>query len=226
MLGLPLNRFIVPMGGALQPGAADEPSEPAADSASAPRYAMALLAFVFAVTWFVSTAMAAHLPRLLEGVGAAPAVAVVAGALIGPAQVGARLLEFGFLRGFHPLISARLAALAHPLGAAALLLFSGSAAAAFTILHGAGNGMLTIAKGTLPLAIFGPAGYGFRQGILGAPSRLLQAAAPLLFGLVIDDYGSLVALSVSTSLSLAAFAALLILRVEPQTSNAAHRHGA
>lgn len=222
VVGLPLNRFIVPRGGALQPGAGDEPSEPAADSASAPRYAMALLAFVFAVTWFVSTAMAAHLPRLLEGAGATPAAAVAAGALIGPAQVGARLLEFGFLRRFHPLISARLAALAHPVGAATLLVFGGPAAAAFTVLHGAGNGILTIAKGTLPLAIFGPAGYGLRQGILGAPSRLLQAAAPLLFGLVVDDYGSLVALGLSSALSLGAFAALLLLRIEPRTSDGSH----
>ena len=40
---------------------------------------------------------------------------------------------------------------------------------AFAVLHGAGNGLLTIAKGTVPLAIFGPVGYGLRSGILGAP---------------------------------------------------------
>jgi MFS family permease len=217
LVSLPLNCFLVPAGG--EDGGSDEaPAAPVGDGATAPRYAMALLAFVFAVTWFVSTALAAHLPRLLEGVGAAPAAAVAAGALIGPAQVGARVLEFGFLRRFHPLISARLAALAHPLGAATLLTVGGPAAAAFTLLHGAGNGILTIAKGTLPLAIFGPAGYGLRQGILGAPSRLLQAGAPLLFGLVIDGYGSVVALGLSAGLSLAAFAALMALRTSEEAS--------
>ena len=74
------------------------------------------------------------------------------------------------------------------------------------------------AKGTLPLAIFGPAGYGLRQGILGAPSRLLQAASPLLFGLAIDGYGSKVALGLSASLSLAAFAALMALRTSEEAS--------
>jgi len=225
VVGLPLNRFVVPDGRASPPLAAAEAPEQAVEGAGAPRHAMALLAFVFAVTWFISTAMAAHLPRLLEGAGASTAAAVAAGALIGPAQVGARLLEFGFLRRFHPLISARLATLAHPLGAAALLLLGGPAAAAFTLLHGAGNGILTIAKGTLPLAIFGPAGYGLRQGILGAPSRLLQAAAPLLFGLVIDDYGSLVALGLSSLLSLGALAALLFLRVGSGPSNGSHAGG-
>ena len=67
-----------------------------------------------------------------------------------------RLLEFGWLRRVHPLLSARLAALMHPLGAVALSVFGGPAAAVFAILHGAGNGILTIAKGTLPLVLSGP----------------------------------------------------------------------
>ena len=209
IVGLPLNRLLVPTSRHL-PGLSEHRAEQDGD-APPPAYAMALLAFVFAVAWFVSTAMAAHLPRLLEAVGTAPVAAVAAGALIGPAQVGARLLEFGFLRRFHPLVSARLACIAHPLGAAVLLVFGGPAAAAFTILHGAGNGVLTIAKGTLPLALFGPAGYGLRQGLLGAPSRLLQATAPLLFGLAIDRFGAVAGLTLSTSLSLAAFAALILL---------------
>lgn len=100
----------------------------------------------------------------------------------------------------------------YPLGAAALFAIGGPAAALFTVLHGAGNGILTIAKGTLTVAIFGPAGYGLRQVILGAPSRLLQAAAPLPFGLVIDRYGSVPALAISTSVSVSAFAALLALK--------------
>ena len=126
--------------------------------------------------------MAAHLPGLLQTAGTSTAMAIAAGALIGPAQVAARLLEFGLLRRFHPLISARLAAAAHPVAAVALVGFGGPAAYAFAILHGAGNGILTIAKGTLPLALFGAAGYGARLGWLNAPARVMQAAAPLIFG--------------------------------------------
>ena len=153
------------------------------------RLALWLLAFVFAATWFNSTAMAAHLPGLLQDAGASTAVAIAAGALIGPAQVAARVLEFGLLRRFHPLASARLAAAAHPVAAVALVGFGAPAAYAFTLLHGAGNGILTIAKGTLPLALFGPSGYGARLGWLNAPACIFQAAAPLVFGAALAAWG-------------------------------------
>jgi hypothetical protein len=78
-------------------------------------------------------------------------------------------------------------------------------------LHGAGNGMLTIARGTLPLALFGAAGYGLRTGILSAPARILQGGAPLLFGLVLDRGGPLAALLLSGGLTGLSFLALLLL---------------
>ena len=86
------------------------------------------------------------------------------------------------------------------------------------MFHGAGNGVITIARGTLPLAIFGPQNYGYRLGLIGAPARMTQAAAPLLFGLLIDAMGSRV-LIVSSLLSLIAVAALLMLRGEPAKSS-------
>jgi hypothetical protein len=118
-----------------------------------------------------------------------PTAAIAAAALVGPTQVAARLVEYGALRTVHPLVSARLAAVLHPIGAAIPGLTGPGAITAFALLHGAGNGLLTIAKGTLPLAIFGPVGYGLRSGILGAPARATQAAAPLVFGLLIDRMG-------------------------------------
>ncbi len=148
------------------------------------------MASVFAITWFTSTAMAAHLPALLQAQGMSEAAALGVAMLVGPAQVAGRLLEFGFLQRLHPLLSARLAAAGHPLGVTALLLLGPTTSWLFTSLHGAGNGILTIAKGTLPLAVFGAAGYGERQGWLMAPARLAQALAPLLFGLAIANLGS------------------------------------
>lgn len=195
------------------PGASSDtaaPSAPQTDGSST-RWTAVALALVFATTWFVSTAMASHLPRLLEATGASLAVAVGVGALIGPAQVAGRLLEFGFLRRMHPLLSARLATLAHPLGAGALLLAGPLAAPAFAVLHGLGNGILTIAKGTLPLAFFGPQGYGARQGWLMLPARIAQAVAPFAFGLALDAWGAGV-LWLSMALVLAAFAMLMSLR--------------
>ncbi|HEY0178486.1 MAG TPA: hypothetical protein VGC30_02510, partial [Dokdonella sp.] len=189
-----------------------------------PQRASLLLAIAFAATWFVSTAMAAHLPELLQASGATLAVAVGVGALIGPAQVAGRLLEFGVLRRVHPLLSARLAALLHPLGAIALSVVGGPAAAVFTVLHGAGNGVLTIAKGTLPLALFGPQGYGHRQGWLMVPARIAQALAPWLFGVMLARFGAH-AIWGSAAVGLIAFVSLATLRAPPAASNPARDAG-
>lgn len=208
LLGLPLNRLLIPVGVQPAPSAAEQSQT---DGRSGAGLTMALLAFVFAATWFTSTAMAAHLPRLLQESGLSPAAAIAIAALVGPAQVGARCLEFVLLQRFHPLISARLAAIAHPIGAAGVMLAGAPATTAFVLLHGGGNGILTIAKGTLPLAIFGPHGYGLRQGLLMVPARFAQAFSPLVFALLIDDFGTR-ALWLSAGLGVLAYAALTFLQ--------------
>ena len=205
VIGLPLNLLLVPRG----KYHADHKQQSLASWE--PRKEMVLLAYVFAASWFVTGAMAAHLPALLEGMGASATQAVAASALVGPAQVAARLAEFVIMRRAHPLVSARIAASMHPAGAALLLVIGAPAAPLFALLHGAGNGLLTIARGTVPLALFGPEGYGARTGLLGAPARAAQAAAPLLFGLLLDQMGR-GALFVSGGLCLSALAALLLIK--------------
>src|SRR6516164_1040605 len=161
LICLPMNRLLIPRrAGPARSAATAEAAAPA------PANGMAVLAFVFGAVGFVTGAMAAHLPRLLELAGASAAAAIAAASLMGPAQVAARLFEFGVLKRLHPLVSTRLALLMHPLGAAVLGVVGAPAAAAFALLHGAGNGLLTISRGTLPLAPFGPAGYGLRIGII------------------------------------------------------------
>lgn len=220
LVGVPLNGWLPRADTAKKPpppsadepaAAASEPAAPATSAAAHPLRTTVLLSFVFAVTWFTSTAMAAHLPRLLQASGTSLQAAVALAALVGPAQVAARLLEFGLLRRLHPLLSAQLAAAAHPVGAGLLMVLGGPAAAVFTLLHGAGNGILTIAKGTLPLVLFGPAGYGARQGLMMVPARVAQAFAPVLFGMLLDSAGA-AALWLTTLLGLAALAALWVLR--------------
>jgi predicted MFS family arabinose efflux permease len=191
LIGLPLN-VSLPRAQARAAGAAQTP-RPESGSALSPaerKRAAWLMTYVFAASWFVSTAMAAHLPGVLQAAGASLAAAVWTAALVGPAQVAGRLLEFGVLRRLHPLLSARLAALAHPAGAAALALIGAPAAVVFALLHGAGNGILTIAIGTLPLMLFGARGYGARQGLLMVPARFVQAGAPFLFGLGLERWGA------------------------------------
>jgi MFS family permease len=217
LIGLPINLLMLP---------AVTGAEVVAQTAVKPRIpidrTMVLLAFAFASAWTVTGAMAAHLPRILEAAGATSVQAVTAGALIGPAQVAARIFEISFLSRYHPVVTTRLACMGHPVGAAILAIAGGGAASLFAIFHGAGNGILTIARGTLPLAIFGPDNYGYRLGIIGAPARMAQAAAPLAFGLLIDRMGSRI-LIVSSALSLAALLALFLLRRQTKEGNAAVR---
>jgi hypothetical protein len=209
VIGLPINLLMLPpVAGAKAVAASSIKPHIPIDRT------MVLLAFAFAAAWTVTGAMAAHLPRILEAAGATGVQAVAAGALIGPAQVFARIVEASFLSRYHPVVSTRLACLMHPIGAAILAVAGGGAASVFALFHGAGNGILTIARGTLPLAIFGPQNYGYRLGIIGAPARMAQAAAPLAFGLLIEHIGSRV-LIVSSALSLAALLALCLLRSEP-----------
>ena len=214
LISLPLNRFLLP----LPMRSLHLRQVPRASVGWKPYKEMFLLAYVFAAAWFVTGSMAAHLPRLLERAGVTPLQAVAAAALMGPAQVAARLAEFFILRRGHPLISARIAATLHPLGAAVLALMGPAGAAIFATLYGAGNGLLTIARGTVPLAVFGPRGYGERTGLLGAPARAVQALAPLIFGLLLDRMGTSVIL-VSASLCLSALGALLCLRVTPKVQD-------
>ena len=207
-IAAPLNWLVLPTAPPLH-GAAPQPR--IGTEAEPPRGAMPILAIYFAATAFVTGAMASQLPRLLEATGASASAAIAAGALVGPAQVAARIVEFTFLRGLHPVWSARVAAVMHPIGAVLLGLFGPAGFAVFAIFHGAGNGMITIAKGTLPLAIFGPAGYGRRNGLLSIPARIALSAAPFLFGLLLDRIG-IAAVILSAVLSLAACASLLFLR--------------
>ena len=212
LLALPLN---LALPNARRPAALPEPmpdlAAPTVSERPSPAPGTAaLVAGVFAASLFINSAMASHLPRLLQLSGASLTAAVTASSLVGPAQVAARVLEYSLLRRMHPLFSARLATLTHPLGAVVLLAFGAPSAGIFAVLHGAGNGVLTIAKGVLPLVLFGAQGYGARQGLLSVPSRIAQALAPWLFGLCLDRWGAR-AVVVTAAASMGAFAALSVL---------------
>ena len=196
---------------------------PVTEEAIAPRSAretsliMMALAYVFAATAFVSSGISALLPTMLTQFGATPATALLAGALIGPAQVAARLFEAGWLSRYHPLVSARLATLMNPLGVLALLIGGPVVAPLFAVLYGAGNGILTIARGTLPLALFGPEGFGKRVGLLSLPARATGAIAPLAIGLMTEYFGT-GALWFCGFASLSAFVVLLLLKTGRRSS--------
>jgi hypothetical protein len=179
---------------------------PTSSSKADPR--MWLLGIMFTTTGIVGLGMATLMPRLLLATGVSTAAAIAAASLLGPAQVIARIAEYSARKWISPLISARIATALHPVGAVILAIVGAPAVALFPVVHGAGNGILTIVRGTLPMAIFGAYGYGARVGKLTAPARISQAFAPLLLGLAIDRFG-LRTLMLSSALSLLAFLSLL-----------------
>jgi MFS family permease len=226
LVALPLNMLIPRASDSAEPATAGERSNQTAQPSTVvhdpkrEKYITVLLAFVFASSGFISMGMMSHLPRLLEGVGVPLLVAFSIGALVGPAQITGRILDFTFLRRLHPLIGTRIAALAHPLGIAALVVLGAPFAALFVILHGLGNGILIIARGTLPLALFGPQGFGRRQGWLTMPAKFAQAIAPFTFGLALTQWGTGV-LWLTFGLAMCSFAALCLITIR---SSAQSKH--
>lgn len=204
-VALPLNAW------ALRASQAAVPSrrmEARTSTTSAYDYRMLLLGIMFMASGIVSTGVASNMPDLLRASGAGNTAAIAAASFMGPAQVVARILEYSARRWVDPLLSARVALSLHPLGAAVLAIFGAPAVGSFSVIHGAGNGILTIAKGTLPLALFGPQGYGARIGRLSAPARIGQAAAPFIVGVLIERVG-LWTLAVSSALSALSVLALM-----------------
>lgn len=208
LVGLPLNTLVIPRVDVARETAVSAEQD-AVPAISFDRN-MFLLAFGFAAIWFVAGAMAAHMPAILMAAGASQSSAVFASTLMGPAQVAARIVEARYLIRWHPLLSARLACFGHPIAAAALLLAGPVAAPLFGLLHGLGNGILTIARGTVPLAIYGPANYGYRLGLLGGPARVAQAAAPFAVSLALAHGASLTLVLTGLAGLLTAAAFLLI----------------
>jgi predicted MFS family arabinose efflux permease len=184
---------------------------------------MTVLAFIFTASGMVTMGLAANLPLLFAAVGASPPAAIAAASLLGPVQVAARMLEFGARHRINPLVSARIANVLHPLGAALIAVGGAPVIVAFAVLHGAGSGMLTIARGTLPLAIYGPHGYGARVGRIAAPARVGQALSPFIFSVAIAKLG-MATLAISSGLSFAALIALYQLTLPPKADGRTEPH--
>ena len=147
---------------------------------------MLRMAAYFACAWAVSTAMGAHLPRLLEDLGLNAGHAAWAAGLMAASAVAARLIDLVFLHRSHPVATARLAAVFHPVGALLAGLGGVRLAPAIAIGQGAGNGLISVASGVLPLHVFGPERYAVRQAMILTPARYVQAAAPATYALALD----------------------------------------
>lgn len=173
-----------------------------------------LVASGFALYMFVPSALSAHMLAIFTREGIDPAVVVTIGALFGPSQVTARLLEFIFARNQHPLNIA-LGAVFILIVACAILIAFGFAvllAALFAILFGLANGLMTIARGTVPLALFGPSGYGRLIGRLAAPALIMQAVGPLVLAFITERFSDTAAIALIAAFALAAFLCFVAIR--------------
>jgi len=180
------------------------------------RFAITCLACFFALRWFITSALAAHILALFHGIGLNAAEAVLVASLIGPGQVAGRVLEWTVGRRFGLLMRARVAALLFPIGAAILPLGGPVAATVFALLYGMSNGIMTINRGTLPLAMFGPNGYATVLGWLAVPVLVGQAVAPTVAAPLVAALPSLWVLLIGGGLGLFATLLLLPLRLPRQ----------
>jgi MFS family permease len=171
--------------------AQDLEEEPAGLEGPDRRLAMAVFAFVLASNGFVFASISAHVLPLFEGLGLAAASAVSLSALIGPSQVMSRIAEIIFGRRWSPTQLGLLAFGLLPAGLAAAAAggFSLHALIAFAVIYGMSNGLVTIAKGAYPLALFGRRNYGEVLGTLTMPSLVLNALAPLLMAQLLQAWG-------------------------------------
>jgi MFS family permease len=153
--------------------------------------AMALFALVMSLNSFVFGVVSVQLVPLLEAAGLATAAAVWVASMKGFAQFGGRVVEIAFGRNLHAMTVGRIAIGLLP-GSFLLLLASGgnvAAIVAFTLLMGASQGVITIVRGAVPLALFGQAGYGAVLGLLATPVLIVNAAAPTIFALIVERWG-------------------------------------
>lgn len=186
-----------------------------------------LYALIVTLANFLAAGLSAHMIPILAGLGVAAGSAVLVSSLRGIGQSLARLCEVLFGRRIHPLALNVLATWMLPFCFAAGL-WSGesvTAALVFAFFYGAGNGLLTITRGTLPLALFDYRTYGSFVGRLLTPSFLISAAAPLIYAAAISRWGASAALYLSLAVGTCALLAALGLRHVFRNPHAAQSGG-
>ena len=181
---------------------------------------MILMATAFAAGGFVMSAMGSTLLVLMRDLGYATAMATLAGSLIGPSQVAARLIEYLRRNLFSPPLTAIIAASAMALSlailAGALAQPMAGFAIAFAIFYGAGQGLTSIVRGVLPLHYFGAAGYGRTMGTLASARIIASAIAPVSVIWLNEMVGTNAALAALAGMAgLSVIATLALTRARP-----------
>jgi MFS family permease len=218
LIAAPLHAFALPRQRATREAPAtitvELPDPPTAKPKLAPHgIVFVLVVTAFASYAFVPSALAAHLLAIFGRFGLSADTVVVIGMLFGPAQVLARVCELTLARGFKPLPIARsaIALLVVAFVLLAVAPFSAMVAAIFAVMFGMANGLITIARGTVPLSLFGATGYGGLVGRIGGPFLVVQAIAPVVLAYVIErasDVAGLALVAAFAVVSLVCFAVI------------------
>jgi Major Facilitator Superfamily len=153
--------------------------------------AIALFALIMSLNGFVFGVISVQLVPLLEAAGLATAAAVWVASLKGVAQFGGRVVEIVFGRNLRAITVGRIAIGILPLALVFLLAGSRSLplVVAFTLIMGASQGVLTIVRGAVPLALFGAKGYGAVLGVIATPVLVVNAASPTVFAWIVERWG-------------------------------------
>jgi len=213
-LAAPLHAFALPreQAGASARSAAGERST----KLPAPAHGLTflLVATGFAAYAFVPSALSAQLLAIFQRFGLSAATVVAIGMLFGPSQVAARICELSFARRLDPIWTARFAVglLVSAFVLLAMLPFSAAVAAVFAVMFGMANGLLTIARGTVPLALFGASGYGRLMGRIGGPYLVVQSVAPVVLTFVADRVSDAAGLAVVAGFALVALLCFIVIR--------------
>lgn len=225
---LPLYCFALPNApargtteSATKPTRSGRASGPVPDGA---RLLFVLLAATFTVASMISTAVSVHLLSILQARDIALTAAVALGALVGPSQVGARAIEMLISRYHHPIWTMIAATIFVAIGVGMLWARLPLLSAAL-VFYGAGIGIESIARGTLPLALFGPTRYAALMGRIAMPSLIAQAAAPSLGALLMQNHGSagtLTALFATALVDVALVVALFVLYRRHHLAHSSH----
>ncbi len=160
-------------------------------AANAPvdRQAFVLLAAGFTLASVIMTVISVDLLALLQSQGGAMAAAVGLGALVGPSQVGARVFEMLLGGKAHPIWSLLVSTVLVAVGLGMLIGAPGTMAIGI-VLYGSGSGFRSIARGTVPLALFGREGYAGLMGRIAMPALVAQAASPLVGSWLLERWGA------------------------------------
>jgi MFS family permease len=214
LICLPLHLLVLGQGEEHQSVSVSEASQPigAPILVGADRSrAMVVCAAVLALNGIVFSSISAHVLPLFEGLGFTATAAVTLAALIGPSQVASRI---GDILAGHWVKTMTLGLIAVGLLPLALIIFARGqfalwAALVFALLYGMSNGLMSIIKGIIPLSLFGHQGYGLVIGTLTTPQLILNAIAPTLFALVLDQVGPRNGLLIAILFALASFVAMI-----------------